>query len=49
MAWTKRAGSWLDKVTTMPRGNLEDHLGRLAAEDLVKLDLALIVFLGLAD
>jgi len=39
----------VDKVTTMPRENLRDHLGRLPAEDLVKLDRALIVFLGLAD
>jgi len=38
----------VDKVTTVPRGNLKDHLGRLPAEDLMKLDRALIVFLGLA-
>jgi mRNA interferase MazF len=39
----------VDKITTMPRGNLRDQLGRLAEEDLVKLNRALIVFLGLAD
>jgi len=39
----------VDKVTTMPRRNLQDHLGRLLAEDVVRLDRALIVFLGLAD
>jgi mRNA interferase MazF len=39
----------VDKVTTMPRSNLRDRLGRLADEDLASLDTALIVFLGLAD
>ena len=39
----------VDKVTTMPRRNLQDRLGRLLAEDLVRLNRALIVFLGLAD
>jgi mRNA interferase MazF len=39
----------VDKVTTMPRANLRDRLGRLSDEDLVRLERALIVFLGLAD
>ncbi len=39
----------VDKLTTMPRRNLQDHLGRLLAEDIVRLDRALTVFLGLAD
>ena len=39
----------VDKVTTMPRVNLRDHLGRLADADFVRLDRALLVFLGLAD
>ena len=39
----------VDKVTTMPRASLRDRLGRLSDEDLVRLDRALIVFLGLAD
>lgn len=38
----------VDKITTMPRGNLRDHLGRLADADLIRLDRALLVFLGLA-
>lgn len=38
----------VDKITTMPRANVRDHLGRLADEDLVRLDRALLVFLGLA-
>ena len=39
----------VDKVTTMPRANLRDRLGHLTDDDLVRLDRALIVFLGLAD
>ncbi|MPZ63324.1 MAG: type II toxin-antitoxin system PemK/MazF family toxin [Propionibacteriales bacterium] len=39
----------VDKVTTMPRVNLRDHLGRLQETELVQLNRALIVFLGLAD
>lgn len=39
----------VDKITTMPRANVRDHLGRLADEDLVRLDRALLVFLGLAE
>lgn len=39
----------VDKVTTMPRANVRDHLGRLGDADLVRLDRALLVFLGLAD
>lgn len=38
----------VDKVTTMPRVNMRNHLGRLADVDLVRLDRALLVFLGLA-
>lgn len=39
----------VDKVTTMPRANVRDHVGRLSDADLVRLDRALVVFLGLAD
>ena len=39
----------VDKITTMPRTNLRDRLGRLADADLVRLDRALLVFLGLAQ
>jgi mRNA interferase MazF len=39
----------VDKVTTMPRVNVRDHLGHLSDADLVRLDRALLVFLGLAD
>lgn len=39
----------VDKVTTMPRGNLRDHLGRLGDNHVVQLNRALIVFFGLAE
>ncbi len=39
----------VDKLMTMPRANLGEHLGRLPETDLVRLNRALIVFLGLAD
>ncbi len=38
----------VDKVTTIPRANLVEHLGRLPDTDLVPLNRALVVFLGLA-
>jgi len=38
----------VDKITTMPRANVGDHLGRLAGADLLRFDRALLVFLGLA-
>jgi mRNA interferase MazF len=39
----------VDKVTTMPRGNLREHLGRLGDNHVVQLNRALIVFFGLAE
>lgn len=38
----------VDKVTTMPRTNVRERVGRLCDADLVRLDRALLVFLGLA-
>lgn len=38
----------VDKVTTMPRAGLREQLGRLPEADLLRLNRALIVFLGLA-
>jgi len=37
----------VDKVTTMPRVNLGEHLGRLSETDVIRLNRALIVFVGL--
>jgi mRNA interferase MazF len=39
----------VDKITTMPRENMRDHLGRLADSDLIRLNRALLIFLGLAE
>ena len=39
----------VDKLTTVPRANLGERLGRLPETDLVRLNRALIVFMGLAD
>lgn len=38
----------VDKVTTMPRANVGDQVGRLEDADVVRLNRALLVFLGLA-
>ncbi|GAB3241226.1 type II toxin-antitoxin system PemK/MazF family toxin [Mycolicibacterium hippocampi] len=38
----------VDKVTTVPRANLTQQIGRLTDQDLFALDRALLVFLGLA-
>jgi len=38
----------VDKIASMPRSRLGSRMGRLAAEDLVRLDRAMLVFLGLA-
>jgi mRNA interferase MazF len=45
----ERSQVMVDKVTTMPRANVREHLGRLRDDDLVRLDRALVVFLGLAN
>jgi mRNA interferase MazF len=39
----------IDKVTTVPRTNLGERLGRLPDDELVALNRSLIVFLGLAS
>lgn len=44
-----RSQIMVDKITTMPRTNVREHLGRIADADLVRLDRALSVFLGLAE
>ena len=38
----------VDKVTTVPRTSLTRQVGRLSGGDLIRLDRALLVFLGLA-
>jgi mRNA interferase MazF len=43
-----RSHVMVDKVVTASRRNIRDRLGRLSDTDLVRLDRALLVFLGLA-
>ncbi len=38
----------VDKITTVPRGKLGQRVGRLGDEDRVRLNRAMMVFLGLA-
>jgi mRNA interferase MazF len=37
----------VDKLTTVPRTSLGEQIGRLADEDIIRLDRAIVVFLGL--
>lgn len=38
----------VDKITTVPRAKLGEHIGRLSDEEMVRLGRAILVFLGLA-
>ena len=38
----------VDKITTVPRTKLGLHIGQLAAADVVRLNRAIVVFLGVA-
>ena len=38
----------VDKVTTIPRTEMEAQVGRPADEDMVRLNRAVLVFLGIA-
>jgi mRNA interferase MazF len=38
----------VDKITTVPKSRLGKRVGKLDAEDVVRLNRALTVFLGLA-
>jgi mRNA interferase MazF len=52
--WTERNGLQLasslmvDKLTTVPKQKIGTRTGRLDEEDLLRLNQAMIVFLGLA-
>ena len=39
----------VDKITTVRKARLGDHIGRLEDEDLMRLNRAMTVFLGLAS
>jgi mRNA interferase MazF len=36
----------VDKLTTVPRTSLGEQIGRLSDEDVIRLDRAIVVFLG---
>jgi mRNA interferase MazF len=38
----------VDKITTVRRSKIGERVGRLSNEDMVRLDRAIVVFLGLA-
>lgn len=38
----------VDKITTVPKSKIGTYVGRLAAEDVVRLNRAVLVFLGIA-
>jgi len=38
----------VDKITTVPKARLGANIGRLADEDMVRLNRAVLVFLGIA-
>jgi len=38
----------VDKITTVPRSKLREHIGRLNDQDMVRLGRAVVVFFGLA-
>jgi len=38
----------VDKITTVPKSKIGRHIGRLDDEDIVRLNRAVLVFLGLA-
>lgn len=38
----------VDKLTTVPKASLGEKIGRLGNEDLIRLDRAIVVLLGLA-
>jgi mRNA interferase MazF len=38
----------VDKITTVPKTRIGAHIGRLADEDMVRLNRAALVFLGVA-
>lgn len=44
----ERSRLMIDKITTVPRSKLDERLGRLGDDDMVRLGRAALVFLGLA-
>ena len=38
----------VDKITTVPKAKVRTRVGRLADEDMIRLNRAILVFLGIA-
>ncbi|MGZ8996173.1 MAG: hypothetical protein ACXW3P_06720 [Rhodospirillales bacterium] len=38
----------VDKITSVPKSKLREHIGRLGDEDILRLNRTMLVFLGLA-
>ncbi len=47
-ALTQPSSIMIDKLTTMPRSKLGEHIGEVSDTDMLALSRALVVFLGLA-
>jgi len=45
---TQPSSIMIDKLTTMPRSKLREHIGAVSDTDMLALSRALVVFLGLA-
>ena len=45
--WRLRKAVTLDKITTVPKSRLDQRIGRLSREDVVRLNRAIVVFLGI--
>lgn len=45
---SERCSLMVDKITTIPRSKLGEHIGRLSDDDMVRLGRAILVFFGLA-
>lgn len=43
-----RCGLMVDKITTVPKAKIGERIGRLDDEDMLRLNQAVLVFLGLA-
>jgi len=39
----------VDKITTVPKSRIGARIGRLADEDIIRLNRAVVVFLGIAS
>ena len=44
----ERCSLMVDKITTIPRSKLGEHIGRLSDDDMVRMGRAVLVFFGLA-